>query len=98
MPSAVLVIPPPGVSHVLPPSHVRWMTWPNHPLVCDAYRRFGSAGGSLLWEISPPPEGGAPPFQRSRFSSPVRMKAPLLAPTHTRTPPLNRSLLYPPPP
>src|SRR6267143_1054097 len=44
MPSGVFVIPPPGVSHVLPPSHERWMTWPNQPLDCDAYRRLGSAG------------------------------------------------------
>src|SRR2546422_5945140 len=87
MPSAVLVIPPPGVSHVLPPSQERWMTWPNHPLVCDAYRRFGSAGGPLLWENSPPPEGGAPAFPPSRVSSPVRNKGPLSGPTRHPYPP-----------
>src|SRR6266550_5973262 len=44
MPSGPFVTPPPGVSHVLPPSHERWITCPNHPLDCDAYRRSGSAG------------------------------------------------------
>src|SRR3977135_4377421 len=32
MPSGVFVIPPPGVSHVLPPSPERCMTWPKPPL------------------------------------------------------------------
>src|SRR6267143_6045752 len=43
MPSGVFPMPPPGVSHVLPPSHERWITCPNHPLDCDAYSRLGSA-------------------------------------------------------
>src|SRR5258705_7011697 len=43
-----IVTPPPGVSHVLPPSDERWMTWPNQPLVCDAYNRFGSAGDPFM--------------------------------------------------
>src|SRR2546428_3287060 len=43
-----MVIPPPGASHVLPPSQERWMICPNHPLDCDAYTRFGSAGGPFM--------------------------------------------------
>src|SRR5579862_7007898 len=38
---------PPGVAHVFPPSSERCSTWPNHPLVCDAKIRFGSAGEPL---------------------------------------------------
>src|SRR5881394_167643 len=30
------VTPPPGVSHVLPPSLERWITCPNHPLDCES--------------------------------------------------------------
>src|SRR5919198_1328483 len=48
-PSGVFSSVPPGVSHVLPPSQERWMIWPNQPLVCDAYKRFGSAGEPLRW-------------------------------------------------
>src|SRR5437773_12075926 len=96
MPSAVLVIPPPGVSHVLPPSHERWMTWPNHPLDCDAYRRFGSAGDPLMWEISQPAKCGPPTFQRPRLASAGRMNAPLPVPTTTRTPLMARSFHDPP--
>src|SRR5216117_592666 len=48
MPSGPFVTPPPGVSHVLPPSHERWITCPNHPLDCDAYRRSGSAGDPFM--------------------------------------------------
>src|SRR6058998_3410663 len=43
-----MVIPPPGASHVLPPSQERWMICPNHPLVCDAYSRSGSAGEPFM--------------------------------------------------
>src|SRR2546427_1333193 len=43
-----MVIPPPGASHVLPPSQERWMICPNHPLDCDAYTRFGSAGDPFM--------------------------------------------------
>src|SRR5579884_1409732 len=35
-PCGEVVIPPPGVSHVLPPSLERWMTCPNQPLVWEA--------------------------------------------------------------
>src|SRR2546429_6193174 len=88
--------PPPGVSHVLPPSHERWMTWPNHPLVCDAYRRFGSAGGSLLWVDSPPPGGRAPAIPPPPLSAPLRNKGPLFPPAHPPSPPTARPLPFPP--
>ncbi len=39
----------PTGSHVLPPSFERWICWPNHPLHCDAYRRFGSTGEPFTW-------------------------------------------------
>ena len=44
----------PTGSQVLPPSFERWMTCPNQPLHCDAYKRFGSAGDPLTWKISHP--------------------------------------------
>src|ERR1700682_6449652 len=34
---------PPG-SQVFPPSFERWICCPNHPLLCDAYKRLGSTG------------------------------------------------------
>src|SRR5208282_1190386 len=37
----------PTGSQVLPPSFERWISCPNHPLDCDAYSRFGSAGDPL---------------------------------------------------
>src|SRR5213594_2579680 len=39
----------PAGSHVWPPSLERWITCPNQPLVCEAYRRFGSMGEPLTW-------------------------------------------------
>src|SRR5207247_951569 len=47
-PSALVSNPPPGVSHVLPPSQERWMICPNHPLDCDAYSLFASAGDPFM--------------------------------------------------
>src|ERR1043165_6961213 len=38
----------PTASHVLPPSFERWTCWPYQPLVCDTYRRFGSAGDPFM--------------------------------------------------
>src|SRR6185295_16307095 len=34
----------PTVSQVCPPSFERWITCPNHPDDCEAYRRLGSTG------------------------------------------------------
>src|SRR2546425_7233751 len=39
----------PTGSHVLPPSFERCITWPNQPLDCDAYSRFGSMGEPFRW-------------------------------------------------
>src|SRR5712692_4437864 len=75
----------PTGSQVLPPSLERWIIWPNQPLVCDAYSRFGSAGEPLRWYISQPAKWGPLTSQRSRFPSAVRTNAPLRVPTSTRT-------------
>src|SRR6185369_3414562 len=39
----------PTASQVFPPSRERWITWPNQPLLCEAYSRLGSAGEPLRW-------------------------------------------------
>src|SRR3984885_9346812 len=44
----------PTGSHDLPPSFDRWISCPNHPLDCEAYSRFGSAGDPFTWYISQP--------------------------------------------
>src|SRR5258708_4075523 len=43
----------PTASQVLPPSFERCIIWPNHPLVCDAYRRLWSAVDTFLLYICP---------------------------------------------
>src|ERR1700730_17442664 len=86
MPPGAVVTPPPGVSHVFPPSLERSITCPNQPLVCDAYSRFGSAGDPFKWEISQPSKCGALTSHRSRLASDVMPNAPLRVPTSKRTP------------
>ncbi len=76
---------PPGASQVLPPSLDRWMTCPNQPLDCDAYRRLGSTGDPLMWYISQPAKCGPLTSHFSRLPSDVRINAPLRVPTKTRT-------------
>src|SRR6185437_12817572 len=66
----------PTGSHVLPPSFERWMSWPNQPLDCDAYRRSGSAGEPFRWYISQPAKKGPLTSQFCRLPSDVRTKAP----------------------
>src|SRR6266446_2373151 len=61
------------------------MICPNHPLVCDAYSRFGSAGDPLMWYISQPAKWGPLTSHFSRLPSDVNMNAPLRVPTNTRT-------------
>src|SRR3990172_7292933 len=93
MPPGEIVTPPPGASHVLPPSLERWITCPNQPLVCDAYSRFGSTGEPLRWEISQPAKWGPLTSHRWRLPSDVRTNAPFLVPTSTRTPLIPSSFL-----
>src|SRR4029077_18576009 len=81
----------PGCVQVLPPSSERWMICPNHPLVCEAYNRFGSAGDPFRWYISQPAKCGPLTSHFSRLPSDVRMNAPLRVPTRTRTPLMPRS-------
>src|SRR5260370_9693154 len=95
MPPGVVVRPPPGVSHVLPPSQERWITWPNQPLDCDAYTRFGSAGGTLSRFSSPPPKKGAPPFPVAPVSRCLQKKPPPRVPAPPQPPPLPPSSLPP---
>src|SRR6266576_1108494 len=85
MPPEDCLMPPPGASHVAPPSPERWMTCPNQPLDCYAYNRSGSAGDPLMWYISQPAKKGPRTSQRCRLPSAARMKAPFLVPTRTRT-------------
>src|SRR5712671_151273 len=61
------------------------MICPNHPLVCDAYSRFGSAGDPLMWYISQPAKWGPLTSHFSRLPSAVRTNAPLRVPTRTLT-------------
>src|SRR5580704_12046736 len=61
------------------------MIWPNQPLHCDAYIRFGSAGEPLRWYISQPAKCGPLTSHFSRLPSAVRTNAPLCVPTSTRT-------------
>src|SRR5260370_3848432 len=75
----------PGWCQVLPPSSDRWMTWPNQPLDCDAYSRFGSTGEPFKWYISQPAKWGPLTSHFSRLPSEVNIKAPLRVPTNTRT-------------
>src|SRR6266852_6967561 len=61
------------------------MIWPNQPLHCEAYKRFGSAGDPLRWYISQPAKCGPLTSHFSRLPSDVRTKAPLRVPANTRT-------------
>src|SRR3970282_578759 len=61
------------------------MSCPNHPLLCDAYSRFGSAGDALRWYISQPPKWGPLTSHFCRVPSASRTNAPLRVPTSTRT-------------
>src|SRR5260370_17043113 len=61
------------------------MICPNHPLVWDAYSRFGSTGDPLMWYISQPAKCGPLTSHFSRLPSDVRTNAPLRVPTKTRT-------------
>src|SRR5713226_7091827 len=61
------------------------MIWPNQPLHCEAYKRFGSAGDPLRWYISQPAKCGPLTSHFSRLPSDVRTNAPLRVPTNTRT-------------
>src|SRR5437899_8356224 len=69
------------------------MSWPNQPLDCDAYSRFGSAGEPLRWYISQPAKCGPLTSHFSRLPSEVRMNAPFFVPTSTRTPVMFSTLL-----
>src|ERR1700740_3245495 len=62
------------------------MICPNHPLVCEAYIRFGSTGDPFRWYISQPAKCGPLTSHFSRLPSDVRINAPFLVPTSTRTP------------
>jgi hypothetical protein len=76
---------PPGGSQLLPPSSERWIIWPNHPLVCDAYSRFGSAVEPFTWKTSQPPKCGPPIRHLLRMPSDVIRNAPFRVPTNNRT-------------
>src|SRR5487761_843160 len=85
MPLGATVTPPPGASHVLPPSFERWITWPNQPLDCEAYSRLRSAGEPYTCSIAQPVKNGPATSHFSRLPSDVRINAPLRVPTSTRT-------------